>query len=141
MSKLTKTASILLAAGAGVAIGILAAPKSGKDTRKDIKDKATENGLDIDAINQRIAKRTEGLKSKAETLTNESKRLAETAKDEFTDLSEKAGDFKEDVSEKFESTREELKARLSDAENKGKIKLRDLSKSAKERTSFLRSGK
>lgn len=42
MSNLNKLASITIAAAAGFVAGILLAPKSGKETRQDIKEKAHE---------------------------------------------------------------------------------------------------
>lgn len=141
MSKFTKTFSMLAAATAGVAIGILSAPKSGKETRQDLKDKAVENGIDLDAFSEKVNSQTEKIQEKVSDLSAESIKLKDSAKNELSDMTSKVAETKEEISERFESTREELKSRLSDVENKGKIKLKDLSNSAKERTSFIKSGK
>ena len=67
-----KSGNILLtvigAAAAGYVAGLLTAPKSGKETRKEIKTKAQEVGKDLQGFKDDTL---ESIKKKAEALNDE----------------------------------------------------------------------
>lgn len=72
MGKGTKFAvGTAIAAGVGYVAGVLTAPKSGKDTRKDIQDKAikakTESEKKLKELNNELAKLITTAKTKAKT--------------------------------------------------------------------------
>lgn len=78
----------IVGAVAGVIAGILTAPKSGKETRSDIKEKATE--LKNTAASRASDARQRGgetaaeLREKAKDLKNRTERAVEGAKEGFT---------------------------------------------------------
>jgi len=61
---------------AGVVAGVLTAPKSGKDTRSDIKGKAAE-------LKQAAAKRVDDVKDKVDTYTHPNEHADDGAKKGF----------------------------------------------------------
>ena len=63
----------IVGAGAGIVAGILTAPKSGKETRADLKEKATE-------LKEEAAKRGNTTKNKAEEVIEEVKERADDYK-------------------------------------------------------------
>lgn len=83
---------VILGALVGVITGFLTAPKSGKETRQDIKDKAKEvKGTaerKLKDAHKELAKLSDEAKVKA-------KELQGKAKDEMDDLSKKADDLKD----------------------------------------------
>ena len=109
--KLIGTMKVLASVGAGFTLGILFAPKSGKETRKDIAN-ATKEGLNFVSENLNNAKNY--VKDKA---TNIKEAVAEKY-DELRNetIPEKIEDFEEDVEytadiieEKAEDVKEKVK--------------------------------
>ena len=93
-----KVLAIIGAAAAGVVAGILVAPKSGKETREDLKnkandmkDKAQKTADDVrkkaDKLKDESLKKADEVKKDASTVVDDWKaragRVLETAKDEF----------------------------------------------------------
>jgi gas vesicle protein len=66
MSKSKVALGALVGVAVGVAAGILTAPKSGKETRADIRDKANQVKIDV-------AKKAEYAASKASDMTKDAK--------------------------------------------------------------------
>jgi gas vesicle protein len=105
MKKSTKKVAIgtVIAAGAGYLAGILTAPKSGKETRKDIKV-TTEKGI---AATEKVLKKTYSQLSEASSKAKvQVKKLSGTAKKDlqmaidFADTAKKkAGEILSDVHE------------------------------------------
>ena len=105
MKNTTKKVAIgtVIAAGAGYLAGILTAPKSGKETRKDIKV-TTEKGI---AAAEKVLKKTYSQLSDATSMAKvQVKKLSGTAKKdlqmaiEFADTAKKkAGEILSDVHE------------------------------------------
>ena len=93
--KLIDTMKFLAGVGAGFTLGILFAPKSGKETRKAICD-ATKNGIDF--VNENL----NNAKNYVE-LTNE------TIPEKIEDFEEKVHDTADKVEEKAENVKEKVK--------------------------------
>jgi gas vesicle protein len=96
MDKRTKRWAIgaMIAAIAGFIAGILTAPKSGKETRKDIKD-AAEHGVaeaekQLKKLHTQMADTIGKAKEKADTLKGTAKKDLQTAIDKTTVVKEKA---------------------------------------------------
>jgi gas vesicle protein len=91
---------IVLGAIAGVIAGILTAPKSGKETRQDIKNKAKEvKGVaerKLKDAHKELGKLSQEARAKAETLKGK-------AKDELNVLSGKADELKVKVKDAITS--------------------------------------
>lgn len=87
MSKGKFALGALIGAAAGLVAGILTAPKSGKETRADIKAKATEvKGKAVNKVNEvkgKAAEVTEDVKEKAEDLKGRTERAVAGAKKGF----------------------------------------------------------
>lgn len=85
---------ILIGAAAGLVTGLLTAPKSGKETRQDIKDKAKEvkgsAERKLKDAHKELIKLSDEAKLKAKSLQGK-------AKDEMNELSVKADELKERV--------------------------------------------
>lgn len=123
MSKNDKSALKLVAIGgivagaAGYVAGLLTAPKSGKETRGDIKDAANETYAkaekELKKLNAELSKAIDEAKIKGD-------QLSAKAKNEVSELIEKANDTKEKVREVISAIHE------GDAEDK------DLKKAVKE---------
>ncbi len=90
---------ILIGAAAGVVAGLLTAPKSGKETRKDIKNKATE------------------LKGAAERKLKDAHtelgKLSDQAMKMASELKGKAGDELSDLSQKAEALKVQVKTAIT----------------------------
>lgn len=85
---------ILIGAVVGVVAGLLTAPKSGKETREDIKNKAKEvKG----SAERKMKEAYKELTKMSEDLKVKAKGLQGKAKDEATELGKKADDLKERV--------------------------------------------
>ncbi len=108
------------AGAAGYLAGVLTAPKSGKETRKDIKDVA-ERGIseaekDLKNLHTELAKVLDEVKSRGEKPVGR-------AQKELTDLLEKAKDTKEKAREILSAIHEgevedkELRKAIKDANN------------------------
>ncbi len=83
MSKAKFALGAVVGAAAGLVAGILTAPKSGKETRADIKAKATEvKGKAVNKVNQvkgKAANVTEDVKEKAVDLKARTERAVDGA--------------------------------------------------------------
>jgi gas vesicle protein len=105
---------------AGFVAGILTAPKSGKETRKDIKNAAikakSEAEKNLKAMHSELNSRLADVKAKGEELSGK-------AKDEFDDIVEKAKSAKEKVRDVLSSLHDgdaddpDLKKALKDAKD------------------------
>jgi gas vesicle protein len=96
MDKRTKRWALgaLIAAAAGYIAGLLTAPQSGKETRKDIKD-AAERGMaeaekQLKRLHTQMADTISQAKDKADTLKGNAKKDLQTAIDKTTVVKEKA---------------------------------------------------
>ncbi len=83
----------ILGAGVGAALGILFAPKSGKETRQDLKNKLDElvakiKKVDKDEIIDRIEDKIEEIKEELADLDKET--VMEIAKEKAIEIKEKA---------------------------------------------------
>jgi len=92
-----------IAAGIGYLAGILTAPKSGKDTRKDIKKTASKTAKDLEKelknINQELDNAIKNTKKQGVKLTA-------SAKKELAGLQVKAADANEKLKEMISAVRE-----------------------------------
>ena len=71
-----KTGNFLLGLGVGVGLGLLFAPKSGKETRKDIKDATNKmitkvKEIDVKEVKKSIDKKIDQIKKELEDLDKE----------------------------------------------------------------------
>jgi gas vesicle protein len=92
---MNKIVSVLLAAAGGFAAGVLLAPKSGKETRQDIKDRTTQ------------------YKGKAEDGFEEAKKGAKLVKDELSEGAESIKTIAEDASAGAGRTAQRVKEEVS----------------------------
>ncbi|MEO8105065.1 MAG: YtxH domain-containing protein [Candidatus Saccharibacteria bacterium] len=91
MGKLTKNIAVgaALAGAAGYLAGLLTAPKSGKETRQELRDNGVNTKQEVDkqltALHLELGKLIDDTKGKGDDLTSkaqtELKKLAEAAKD------------------------------------------------------------
>lgn len=81
MSKAKFAVGALIGAAAGVVAGMLTAPKAGKETRADIKEKASE-------LKTEAAKRAEAAKQRTDEVVGDVKEKVES----YTDRGEKVVD-------------------------------------------------
>lgn len=93
----------LAGAAVGVGLGILFAPKSGEETRKDLKNKLDElvdqaKNIDIEEVRKDITKRVEEIKMELVDLDKE--KVQEIAKEKLEQLKEKAQELVEVAKEK-----------------------------------------
>jgi len=106
--------------GVGYIAGILTAPKSGKDTRKDIKDAAERTMLQAEKELKRLSSELDKIIAEAKVRAN---KLGAKAQSELTDLIEKAKDTKEKVREMLSAIHEgdaedqDLKKAIQNANN------------------------
>lgn len=108
----------MIAAVAGYIAGILTAPKSGKETRQDIKDTASKGMAEAEkqlkALHSELNKLIDETKDKAATLSGKTR-------DELQSLIEKARDSKEKAREMLSALHEgdaedkDLKKAINDA--------------------------
>ena len=108
--KLISTMKVLASVGAGFTLGILFAPKSGKETRKDICN-ATKEGLNF--VNKNLNNAKNYVKDKA---SNIKEVIAEKYDDLRTQtIPEKIEDFEEDVqdiADNIEEKAEDVKEKV-----------------------------
>jgi len=100
MSKEKKSGlgKFLLGAGIGVGLGVLFAPKSGKETRQDLKEKMDDliekaRNIDIDDVKATIEKKVNDIKEDLKNLDKET--VAETIKSQAKKIMKKADDLVE----------------------------------------------
>ena len=96
MSKKSGLGKFLAGAAIGVGLGILFAPKSGAETRKELKEKIDElivkvKEIDVKEVRDSISKKIENLKEELADLDKEkalaiAKEKAEVIKDKLEDL-------------------------------------------------------
>lgn len=93
MSKGKFAIGALIAAAAGFVAGVVTAPKTGSETRADIKAKADKIKADIakkaDTVTLEAQDKAEGLKDKAEDLKVRAERAVEGAKKGFFEPNKK----------------------------------------------------
>ena len=106
MAKINAGIGALIAAAAGFVTGILLAPKSGADTRKDIKNEA------VKAKKAGIEK-VEEVKGKASDVAND---VAEKAKEVVGDVSGKAKHVADDVTAKAEQIKGRVERTIEGAQ-------------------------
>jgi len=87
--------SALFAGAAGYITGILTAPKSGKETRKDIHDKALQAKLEAEKKLKALHKELGELVDKGKT---QASKFSDAAKKEFDDITTKAQSAKQRAS-------------------------------------------
>lgn len=92
---MNKLANVLIAAAGGFIAGVLLAPKSGKETRQDIKDRTTQ------------------YKGKAEDGLVEAKKGARLLKDELSEGAESVKNIAKDASTDASRTAERVKQEVS----------------------------
>ena len=88
----------LAGVGIGAGLGILFAPKSGKETRKDLKNKLDEfvnevRNIDINEVKDEFLKKVDEIKVELEDLDKE--KVAKIAKEKAEDLKKKANELVE----------------------------------------------
>ena len=93
----------LAGAAVGVGLGVLFAPKSGAETRKDLKNKLDDlvkqaKEIDIDEVRKDIVRRVEEIKMELVDLDKE--KAMEIAKEKLEDLKFKAQELVEVAKEK-----------------------------------------
>lgn len=106
--KVVNTMKIIASVGAGFTLGILFAPKSGKETRKGLID-ATKKGLNF--VNENINNAKNFIKDKSselkETVTEKYDEIStKTIPEKIEKLEEKLENVKEKVKEKEEELKE-----------------------------------
>ena len=95
--KIVGTLKVLAGVGAGFTLGVLFAPKSGKETRKNISD-ATKKGLNY--VGENLA----NAKNYIEEKTSDIREALAEKYDELTDetISEKVEEIEEEIEEEVE---------------------------------------
>lgn len=98
MGKTVKKLAIgtLLAAAAGYVAGILTAPKSGKETRKDLKDTALQKKVEIEKQLKRLHTEMNAMLEQAKVQTDD---LKGKARDEVNDAAGMVKEVKERIRE------------------------------------------
>ena len=102
--KIVGTLKVLAGVGAGFTLGVLFAPKSGKETRKNISD-ATKKGLNY--VGENLA----NAKNYIEEKTSDIREALAEKYDELTDeiISEKVEEIEEEVEEVAKKVEEKAK--------------------------------
>ena len=140
MSKKNGLMKFLLGAGIGVGLGVLFAPKSGKETRADLKKKMDEllekaKNIDIEEVKETIEKKVNEIKEDLKKLDKETaiekvkagaKKIKKKA-DELVDYAVKKGTpvieaASKEVRESTIKTLESILAKLKDEEPKKALK-------------------
>ncbi len=107
-----------IAAAAGFIAGILAAPQSGKETRKDIRDAAdkgvTEAEKDLKKLHAELGKIIDNAKDNGEKLSGRATKERDSLIEKATDTREKAREMLTAVRE-GESGDRDLKKAIKDA--------------------------
>jgi gas vesicle protein len=96
MSKKSGVASLLAGVGIGVGLGLLFAPQSGEQTRKDLKKKMDElvaylKGIDYNDVKDNLIEKVEKLKAELEDLDKE--KVLEIAKIKAEEIKASAEDL------------------------------------------------
>ncbi len=102
----------LIGGAIGAVVGILAAPKSGKETREDIKSKADdikkEALVRADEIGQEVSKQAKRAQDKATELADE-------AKASVADIKDKTGRVAGEAAENFDTYRSKSESAVKGA--------------------------
>ena len=103
MSKKNNLAALAAGLGVGIGLGVLFAPKSGSETRKDLKKKLDElvaktKEIDIEEVKNQFFEKVEELKNELEDLDKE--KAIELAKKKGEQLKRKAEELVELAKEK-----------------------------------------
>ncbi|MEO7904973.1 MAG: YtxH domain-containing protein [Candidatus Saccharimonadales bacterium] len=110
MSKIVK---VIGAAAAGFVAGILLAPKSGKETRADIKEKAVDAkhyaGEKAEHIKGAVADGVESLKQGAGKVGDEAKNFAKSAKKSASVVGKEAGKLSDEAKTRASRLADEAK--------------------------------
>ncbi len=96
MSKKSDLGKVAIGAAIGVGAGILFAPKSGKETRQELKEKMSEltekvKQLDSKKVKETITKKVEELEKEIKELDKE--KVLKVAKDKANKIKKKADDL------------------------------------------------
>lgn len=103
MNKKSGLGKFIAGAAVGVGLGMLFAPKSGEETRKDVKAKLDDlveqaKNIDIEEVKENISKKVEEIKMELVDLDKE--KVLEIAKEKGNELKEKAQELVELAKEK-----------------------------------------
>lgn len=103
MNKKSGLGKFIAGAAVGVGLGMLFAPKSGEETRKDLKAKLDDlveqaKNIDIEEVKESISKKVEEIKMELVDLDKE--KVLEIAKEKGNELKEKAQELVELAKEK-----------------------------------------
>jgi gas vesicle protein len=107
-----------VAAAAGYVVGILTAPKAGKETRQDLKDGAAKGKAKVE---EQLQRAQDELKSLYDSALEQRSKLGSKAKGELQDLLDKADDARHKAGEMLTAVRKgeaddvELQRTLNDA--------------------------
>lgn len=93
---MSKRSKFLLGAGIGVGLGLLFAPKSGEETRKELKEKCNQlmnkiKQLDTEEVRENITERLTELQNEIRDLDKE--KVMEIAKEKAVQIKEKADEL------------------------------------------------
>ena len=118
MEKKSGFGKFLAGAAIGAGLGVLFAPKSGKETRKDLKEMFDElvrkaKDIDIDEVRENIENKVEEIKAELADLDKE--KVLKIAKKKAQEIGQKANDLVEYAKEKGTPVLESL---ASSARNK-----------------------
>lgn len=118
MEKKSGFGKFLAGAAIGAGLGVLFAPKSGKETRKDLKEMFDElvrkaKYIDIDEVRENIENKVEEIKAELADLDKE--KVLKIAKKKAQEIGQKANDLVEYAKEKGTPVLESL---ASSARNK-----------------------
>ena len=118
MEKKSGFGKFLAGAAIGAGLGVLFAPKSGKETRKDLKEMFDElvrkaKDIDIDEVRENIENKVEEIKAELADLDKE--KVLKIAKKKAQEIGQKANDLVEYAKEKGTPVLESL---ASSASNK-----------------------
>jgi len=97
-----------IVATAGVATGILIAPKSGKETREGIKMKAVNT---VETIKDKVQERADIIKDSAINAKQE-------VNNKIKDIKEKTEDVKKDIKDGYDEITEDVKDKTEEAKEK-----------------------
>ena len=130
MEKGSNICKFIAGVAVGVGIGVLFAPKSGKETREDISNKVKElieeaKKLDFDDVKDMITKKAREIEQELKDLDKE--KVLKIAKEKAEAIQKKANDLYHLAVEKgtpvLEKTARELKQHTADALKKIVVKL------------------
>lgn len=117
MEKKSGFGKFLAGAAIGAGLGVLFAPKSGKETRKDLKEMFDElvrkaKDIDIDEVRENIENKVEEIKAELADLDKE--KVLKIAKKKAQEIGKKANDLVEYAKEKGTPVLESLASSARD---------------------------